>query len=73
MLFGNRERNPRVLIKVGMAMLLVFFVMRVLPHPVSRLGDELYDGVRGALMGAGATLLLWATYLNGQRRRNTNS
>ena len=55
-----------------MAMLLVFFVMGVLPHPTSSLGDGVYDGVRGALMGAGATLLLWATYLNGHRRRHTN-
>jgi len=72
MLLGNKERNPRVMIRIGMAMLLVFFVMGVLPHPTSSLGDGVYDGVRGALMGAGATLLLWATYLNGQRRRHTN-
>jgi uncharacterized membrane protein YccC len=64
-----REKNPRVMIKIGMALMLVFFLMGVLPHPTSGFGDGLFDGVRGALMGAGATLLLWATYLNGQRRR----
>jgi uncharacterized membrane protein YccC len=63
------EKNPRVMIKIGMALLLVFFLMGLLPHPTSTLGDGVFDGVRGALMGAGATLLLWATYLNGQRRR----
>ena len=73
MLLGNKERNPRVMIRIGMGLLLVFFVMGVLPHPTSSLGDGLYDGMRGGFMGAGATLLLWATYLNGQRRRNTNS
>ena len=64
-----REKNPRVMIKAGMGFLLVFFVMGWLPHPTSSLGDGLYDAVRGALMGIGATLVLWATYLNGQRRR----
>jgi len=64
-----KEKNPRVMIKAGMGFLLVFFVMGILPHPTSSLGDGLFDGVRGALMGSGATLVLWATYLNGQRRR----
>ena len=66
-----REKNPRVMIKAGMGFLLVFFVMGWLPHPTSTFGDGLYDGVRGALMGVGATLVLWATYLNGRRRRET--
>ena len=64
-----REKNPRVMIKAGMAFLLVFFVMGLLPHPTSTFGDGLFDGVRGAFMGVGATLVLWATYLNGRRRR----
>lgn len=69
MLFRNREKNPRVMIKIGMAFMLVFFLMGVSPHPTSSFGDGLFDGVRGAVMGAGAGLLLWATYLNGRRRR----
>jgi len=68
MLLGDREKNPRVMIKSGMAILLVFFVMGLLPHPTSSLGDGLYDGIRGALLGAGGSLLLWAQYLNGRRR-----
>ena len=69
MLFGSGEKNPRVMIKIGIAFLLVFFVLGLLPHPTSGSSDGLYDGVRGALMGAGATLVLWAAYLNGRRRR----
>jgi hypothetical protein len=69
MLFGNREKDPRLMIKIGMGFLLVFFVLGLLPHLSSTFGDELYDGVRGSLMGAGATLVLWGTYINGQRRR----
>ena len=68
-----RQKNPRIMIKIGMAFLLVFFLMGVLPHPTSTLGDGLFDGVRGALMGAGATLVLWATYLSGRRQRAKNS
>jgi hypothetical protein len=69
MLLGNRQKNPQLMIRIGMGIMLVFFVMGWLPHPTSNLGDGLYDGVRGATMGAGSALILWATYLNGQRRR----
>jgi hypothetical protein len=69
MLLGNREKNPRLMIKIGMAILLVFFALGLLPHPTSSLGDGLYDGIRGALLGSGGTLLLWATYLNGRQDR----
>ena len=34
-----REKNPRVMIKFGMAFLLVFFLMGMLPHPTSSLAD----------------------------------
>ena len=65
-----REKNPRVMIKIGMAFLLAFFAMNLLPHPTSQFGDGVFDGVHGALFGVGASLVLWATYLNGQRRRS---
>lgn len=69
MLLGTREKNPRVMIKIGLFFMLAFYAMNLMPHPTSSFGDSLFDGVRGALMGVGGTLLLWATYLNGQRRR----
>ena len=69
MLLGTREKNPRVMIKIGLFFFLAFYAMNLFPHPTSGFGDGLFDGVRGALMGIGGTLLLWATYLNGQRRR----
>lgn len=68
MLFRNGEKNPKVMIKIGMALLLVFFALNLVRHPTAGVGD-LIDGVRGALLGAAATLLLWAAYLNGRRRR----
>lgn len=65
-----REKNPRVMIRIGMLFLLAFFAMNLLPHPTSKFGDGLFDGVHGALLGVGGSLLLWATYINGQRRRS---
>ena len=67
MLF-RKEKNPTVMTRIGSALLLVFFAMNLLPHPAAGLGD-LYDGVHGMLLGAAGALILWAAYLNGQRRR----
>jgi uncharacterized membrane protein YccC len=69
MLFRNGEKNPRIMIRIGSALLLIFFVTKLLPHPASGFGDGVFDGVRGALLGMGGTLMLWAAYLNGKRRR----
>jgi hypothetical protein len=69
MLFRNGEKNPRIMIKVGATLLLIVFGMRLLPHPASSFGDGVFDGVRGALLGASSSLMLWAAYLNGKRRR----
>jgi hypothetical protein len=68
MLF-RKERNPSVMIRVGSVLLLLMFGMHLLPHPTSSFGDGVFDGVRGVLLGASSSLMLWAAYLNGQRRR----
>ena len=67
-----REKNPRVMIKIGVVFLLFFFLMNLLPHPTSSFGDGLFDGVHGMLLGVAMGLLLWATYLNGRNRRAAN-
>lgn len=69
MLLKNRERSPRVLVRVGMVFMLLYFAMNLLPHPTSSFGDGLFDGVHGALFGVAAGLLLWSAYLNGRIRR----
>ena len=69
MLFRNRQKDPRVIIKIGMVFVLFFFLMNLLPHPTTRFGDGLFDGVHGALLGITATLLMWGTYLNGRQQR----
>jgi uncharacterized membrane protein YccC len=69
MLFRNGEKDPRIMIKIGSALLLIFFTSKLLPHPASIFGDEVFDGVRGAFLGMSGALMLWAAYLNGKRRR----
>ncbi len=69
MLFRNGEKNPAVMIRIGMTLLLIFFGMKLLPHPTSSFGDGFFDGVSGVFLGASSALMLWAAYLNGQRRR----
>lgn len=66
-----REKNPRVMIKIGNVFLIFFFLMNApfVPHPTSKFGDGLFDGIHGALLGVGGTLILWAVYLNGKARR----
>jgi uncharacterized membrane protein YccC len=69
MLLRKGERNPALMIRVGSVLLLIMFGMNLLPHPTSSFGDGVFDGVRGVLLGASSSLMLWAAYLNGQRRR----
>ena len=67
-----RERNPRVIIKIGMVFVLFFFLMNLLPHPTSPVGDDLFDGVHGMLLGVAMGLMMLGTYLNGRNRRAGN-
>ena len=66
-----REKNPRVMIKIGNVFLIFFFLMNApfIPHPTSKFGDGLFDGIHGALLGVSIGLLGWAAYLNGKQRR----
>jgi len=64
-----RDKNPRVIIKIGMVFVLFFFLMNLLPHPTSSFGDGLFDGVHGVLLGVAIGLMMWGTWLNGRNRR----
>jgi uncharacterized membrane protein YccC len=69
MLLGSRQKDPKIMTRIGSGFLLAFFAMKLFPHPTSSFGDALFDGVHGALLGIAGSLLLWAAYLNGHRRR----
>ena len=68
-----REKNPRVMITIGNVFLIFFFLMNApfLSHPTSKSAEGLCDGIHGALLGVGGTLILWAVYLIGKERRAT--
>jgi hypothetical protein len=67
------EKDPKMLVRLGMFFLLLFFCMGLLPHPTSSFGDGVFDGVRGVFFGAGSALALWAAYLNGRLRRQRSN
>jgi hypothetical protein len=60
--------QPRTLCRAAMAVLLVFFATGLMPRLQSDFGDGLYDGVRGALLGASIALMaLWRVAENRRR------
>ena len=69
MLLKNAEKDPKVIIKIGMGFILVFFLMNFLPRFTPIKENDLYDGVHGVMLGISIGLLGWGTYLNGKRRR----
>ena len=71
MLFKNGQKDPKAIIKVGMVFVLLFFAMNLLPHPASKFGDDVFDGVHGVFLGVATGLLMLGTYLNGKRRRSS--
>lgn len=70
MFLRNRPKNPKMMIRVGMACLIVFnvwprFVPRIVP-----VGEHTIDFTRGVLLGAAMALILWAARLNARQRQN---
>jgi hypothetical protein len=69
MIFGNREKNPRAMLMVGMASLAIALVWpRFLPV-TGGLGPDAIDGMRGVLIGFSIGLNLWAARLGGLKGR----
>jgi hypothetical protein len=59
MIFGNREKNPQTMMKIGMASLAIGLVWpRFLPVTGS-FGPDAVDGIRGILIGVSIALNLW--------------
>jgi hypothetical protein len=63
------KKNTKLIIKIGYVFILAFFAMNLLPHPTSRISDDLFDGIHGMVFGIAIGLLLLGTYLNGKARR----
>jgi len=68
MLSRQRPPNPTALISMGMACLVVALVVPRIVHPSARLGEDLFDGFRGLLIGLSIGLNLWAVWLRSRPR-----
>ena len=66
------QKDTKTIIKIGYVFILAFFLMNLLPHPATKVADDLFDGIHGVLLGVAMGLLLWGTYLNGKARRAAN-
>ncbi len=65
-------KNPRMIMPLGMACLVLAITWPSFSHPVSRIAQDWSDGFRGLLYGLSIGLNLMAVYGVRQRRcRNT--
>ena len=69
MILKHVAEDPRLLLRLGMAFLLIALVWpRFLPV-TGNLGPDAIDGVRGLLIGLSISLNLWAVVLSSRQRR----
>jgi len=69
MILKHVAEDPRLLLRLGMAFLLIALVWpRFLPV-TGNLGPDAIDGVRGLLIGLSISLNLWALVLSSRQRR----
>ena len=62
-------KNPKVMIRIGMACLLLFLMWpRFFPF-TANLKPDLIDGIRGILFGISTGMNLWAARLGCRQRR----
>ena len=69
MILKHVAEDPRLLLRLGMAFLLIALVWpRFLPV-TGNLGPDAIDGVRGLLIGLSLSLNLWSVVLSSRQRR----
>jgi hypothetical protein len=69
MIFGTPPQNPKVMIRLGMAALLVTLVWpRNIPL-TGTLSTDAIDGVRGLFLGIALGFLIWGARMGGFQRR----
>ena len=67
MLLRN-PKNSALMIRIGMACLILFFIWPRFWNPMPHLSLDWVDGLRGVLLGIAIGLTLLAALLNGRRR-----
>lgn len=69
MILGDRIKNCKTMLRIGMICLLLFFMWpRFFPF-AANLGPDLIDGVRGFLLGVSVGVNLWAVRLTCRQRQ----
>ena len=65
MIFRDQQKNRKTssMIAVGMALLLVGLMSPYAVHPSTQMGRNLFEGIRGVLMGASIGVNLFAVIL----------
>lgn len=63
----ERLENPRLLMRLGMAFLVVALVAQRIVHP-PRFAEDVADAVRGLCLGLSIGLNLWSVRLTARRR-----
>jgi hypothetical protein len=69
MFFRNRPQNPKTLIRLGMAALLVMLVWPRFIPLTGNLSEDFVDGTRGVFLGLALGLFIWGAGLGGLQRR----
>jgi hypothetical protein len=69
MLFGNRPQNPKTLVRIGMAALLVTLVWPKFIPLTGSLSENFVDATRGLFLGLALGFLIWGARLGGFQRR----
>jgi hypothetical protein len=68
-LFGNRSKDPKVMIRLGMLALALSIAWPRLITPSRGFSEGFVDGVKGAFLGMALALLIWGAKLGGFNRR----
>ncbi len=72
MIFRNRLKDPKVMIRLGGLFLAIALIWQMFlhPHPATKAVQDLADGVRGLLIGLSIGLNLKAARLIARQRRS---
>jgi hypothetical protein len=69
MLFRNREKDPKTMIRIGMLALATSIIIPWFVTVRGSFAEGFVDGLRGVLLGMALALLIWGAKLGGFNRR----
>jgi hypothetical protein len=69
MLFGDRPKDPKVMMRLGMAALVVSILWPRFIPVTGSMSVDVIDGIKGSLLGIALGFLIWGARLGGFQRR----